>query len=424
MKFKGGVGRKKSSSPSMEVAVGSIQDAMDSGEVHGGNSDYANVNINNKPINGSEPSNSHLTETHQDQNLEEVDDDDGEGDEEDEQDGDEAAFASQRTNLDDGFYEIEAIRRKRVRKGQLQYLIKWRGWPETANTWEPLENLHTCSDFIEAFEQSLMTGKQRKRKRKHGVVHTQTKKRQHQQRGSFSAYNVTDVEISVVDQRLPSAPLNMSSLTNPHAHSQSLVYNHEGEKNGDVTAIERGKQTDIDNMGRKATQRSEWKKDEHEATENNGSAAGLSKGAFVEPVTDNRCTGARRRKSGSVRRFRHDSTLSALPRSQNAELTLAVVESGARVEPIGVENSGYHGESLSRNNKTDDARNEMSITKIIKPLGYSASVSNNMQDVLVTFVAMRSDGTEVVVDNKFLKAINPLLLINFYEQHLRYTTRS
>ncbi|KAL0538441.1 hypothetical protein IC582_027460 [Cucumis melo] len=454
MKFKGGVGRKKSASPSMEVVVGSIQDAMDSGEVHGGNSDYANVNINNNPINGSEPSNSHLTETHQDQNLEEPDDDDGEGDEEDEQDGDEAAFASQRTNLDDGFYEIEAIRRKRVRKGQLQYLIKWRGWPEAANTWEPLENLHTCSDFIEAFEQSLMTGKQRKRKRKHGVVHTQTKKRQHQQRGSFSAYNVTDVEISVVDQRLPSAPLNMSSLTNPYAHSQSLVYNHEGEKNGDVTAIERGKQTDIDNMGRNATQRSEWKKDEHEydpklselkatvltniavtdkhvinvqdarTTENNGSAAGLSKGAFVEPVTDNRCTGARRRKSGSVRRFRHDSTLSELPRSQSAELTLAVVESGVRVEPIGVENSGYHGESLSRNNKTDDARNETSIIKIIKPLGYSASVSNNMQDVLVTFVAMRSDGTEVVVDNKFLKAINPLLLINFYEQHLRYTTRS
>ncbi|CAK9328528.1 unnamed protein product [Citrullus colocynthis] len=453
MKIKGGGGRKKSAGASMEVVVGSIQDAMDAGEVHGGNSDYANVKTNNNPVNGSEPSTSHLSETHQDQNLEDPDDD-GEGDEEDEQDGDEVAFAAQRTNLDDGFYEIEAIRRKRVRKGQLQYLIKWRGWPETANTWEPLENLHTCSDFIEAFEQSLMTGKQRKRKRKHGVVHTQTKKRQHLQRASFSTYNVTDVEISVVDQRLPSAPLNMSSLTNPYAHSQSLVYNHEGENNGDITAIERGKQTDIDNVGRNPTQRSEWKKDEHEydpklselkatvltniaigdklainfqdarTTENNGSAAGLSKGGYVEPVTDNRCIGARRRKSGSVKRFRQDSTSSELPMSQNAELTLAVVESGVRVEPIGVENSGYHGESLSRNNKADDGRNETSIIKIIKPLGYSASVSNNIQDVLVTFVAMRSDGTEVMVDNKFLKANNPLLLINFYEQHLRYTTRS
>lgn len=27
--------------------------------------------------------------------------------------------------LEDGFYEIEDIRKKRVRKGQIQYLIKW-----------------------------------------------------------------------------------------------------------------------------------------------------------------------------------------------------------------------------------------------------------------------------------------------------------
>lgn len=59
---------------------------------------------------------------------------------------------SERPKLEDGFYEIETIRRKRVRKGQLQYLIKWRGWPENANTWEPLENLQACSDVIDAFE--------------------------------------------------------------------------------------------------------------------------------------------------------------------------------------------------------------------------------------------------------------------------------
>ncbi|XP_022959497.1 chromo domain-containing protein LHP1-like [Cucurbita moschata] len=447
MKIKGGR-RKKSASGSTEVVMGSIQDAMDGGEVHGGDSDYVDMNTNNNPINGGEPSTSHLSETHQEQNLDEPD----EQDEQDEQDGTEAAFDAQRTNLDDGFYEIEAIRRKRVRKGQLQYLIKWRGWPETANTWEPLENLHTCSEFIEAFEESLISGKQRKRKRKHGVVHVQTKKRQ--QRANFSTYNVTDVEISVVDQRLPSAPINIPSLTNPYARSRSVVYNHEGEKNGDVTAIERGRLADIDNAGRNATQRFEQKKAEHEydpklselkatvltniaigdklaidfhdarTTENNIPAAGLSKTGSVELVTENRCTGAKRRKSGSVKRFRQDSTLSELPVVQNPELTLAVVESGVGAEPIGVENSGYHGESLSWNNRTDEARNEPSIIKIVKPLGCSASVSNNIQDVLVTFVAMRSDGTEVMVDNKFLKANNPLLLINFYEQHLHYTTRS
>ena len=277
---------------------------------------------------------------------------------------------------------------------------------------------------------SLISGKQRKRKRKHGVVHVQTKKRQ--QRANFSTYNVTDVEISVVDQRLPSAPINMPSLTNPYARSRSIVYNHEGEKNGDVT---RGRLADIDNAGRNATQRFEQKKAEHEydpklselkatvltniaigdklaidfhdarTTENNVPAAGLSKTGSVELVTENRCTGAKRRKSGSVKRFRQDSTLSELPVVQNPELILAVVESGVGVEPIGVENSGYHGERLSRNNRTDEARNEPSIIKIVKPLGYSASVSNNIQDVLVTFVAMRyvSFVSPLLVDVKLNK---------------------
>lgn len=211
----------------------------------------------------------------------------------------------------------------------------------------------------------------------------------------------------------------MSSFTHPYVHSQSVVCNHEGEKNGDVTAIERAKQTDIDNVGRNLPLRFDRKKDEREydpklselkatvltniaitdklainfqegrTSENNSPAAGLSKSVPVEPISENRCTGAKRRKSGSVKRFRQESTISELPMAQNAELTLAVVDSGVGVEPMGVENSGYHGESLSRNNKTDEARNEPSIIKIIKPLGYSASVSNNIQDVLVTFVAMR-----------------------------------
>ena len=86
-------------------------------------------------------------EEEEEEEEEEVDEGDGDGEGEGE-----GEQQSERPKLDDGFYEIEAIRRRRVRKGQLQYLVKWRGWPENANTWEPLENLQACSDVIDAFE--------------------------------------------------------------------------------------------------------------------------------------------------------------------------------------------------------------------------------------------------------------------------------
>lgn len=79
--------------------------------------------------------------------------DDQYGDHENEGEGGEAEDADERPKLAEGFYEIESVRKKRSRKGKVQYLIKWRGWPEAANTWEPFENLLSCSDVIDAFEE-------------------------------------------------------------------------------------------------------------------------------------------------------------------------------------------------------------------------------------------------------------------------------
>ncbi|KAK8628158.1 hypothetical protein V6N13_063870 [Hibiscus sabdariffa] len=144
---------------------------------------------------------------------EEVDDDDDDDDDNDDEEGDgdgeeqeqeednDDGEEEHRTKLDDGFYEIEAIRRKRVRKGELQYLIKWRGWPETSNTWEPLENLQSCRDVIDAFEESLRLGKHnRKRKRKSGGPQIQSKKKQ--PHSSAFTSNVTGLEVAVVDKSL------------------------------------------------------------------------------------------------------------------------------------------------------------------------------------------------------------------------------
>ena len=39
--------------------------------------------------------------------------------------------------------------------GQITYLLKWKGYSEENNTWEPKENLY-CTDLIETYEKSLI----------------------------------------------------------------------------------------------------------------------------------------------------------------------------------------------------------------------------------------------------------------------------
>ncbi|KAH7571603.1 hypothetical protein JRO89_XS04G0098100 [Xanthoceras sorbifolium] len=137
-----------------------------------------------------------------------------------------------------------------------------------------------------------------------------------------------------------------------------------------------------------------------------------SKVDCVEPIQSDRRTGARRRKSGSVKRFKQDLGASKLVAEPDSKTSFAFGCSNT-VEQLGIGDSSYM-------NKIDGSRNASAIVKILKAINFSASVSDNVQDVVVTFVAVRADGKEVMVDNKFLKANDPLLLINFYEQNLKY----
>ena len=50
-------------------------------------------------------------------------------------------------------WEVERILAHRYfgRQKKLQYLVKWLGYPESDNTWEPVENLH-ADDLIQDYE--------------------------------------------------------------------------------------------------------------------------------------------------------------------------------------------------------------------------------------------------------------------------------
>lgn len=61
-------------------------------------------------------------------------------------------------------FTVEKIVGKRKRRGKVEYLIKWEGYPEASNTWEKQEDVF-CTELIQAFEADLQA-RSAKRKRK------------------------------------------------------------------------------------------------------------------------------------------------------------------------------------------------------------------------------------------------------------------
>merc|ERR1712240_592768 len=50
-------------------------------------------------------------------------------------------------------YEVESVVSKRdTEEGKVEYLVKWKGWNASDNTWEPIENLESSQELIDEFE--------------------------------------------------------------------------------------------------------------------------------------------------------------------------------------------------------------------------------------------------------------------------------
>lgn len=48
-------------------------------------------------------------------------------------------------------YEVEYLKDSRLHRGKLQYLVKWKGYPQEESTWEPATNLENSKKLIEEF---------------------------------------------------------------------------------------------------------------------------------------------------------------------------------------------------------------------------------------------------------------------------------
>ena len=65
------------------------------------------------------------------------------------------------SNEEEDRFEVEAILDKRIikkegrlgRGKEVQYLIKWKGYPDSENTWEKQSNLDQCQQLVDEYEQ-------------------------------------------------------------------------------------------------------------------------------------------------------------------------------------------------------------------------------------------------------------------------------
>uniref|UniRef100_A0A224YJT9 Chromobox protein 8 n=1 Tax=Rhipicephalus zambeziensis TaxID=60191 RepID=A0A224YJT9_9ACAR len=75
-------------------------------------------------------------------------------------------------------FAAECIQKKRIRKGRVEYYVKWRGWSHKYNTWEPEENI-LDGRLLEAFESSQRDsgsgkrGQKSKKERSHSTSEPQ-----------------------------------------------------------------------------------------------------------------------------------------------------------------------------------------------------------------------------------------------------------
>ena len=61
---------------------------------------------------------------------------------------------------DEKEWEVESILDYRERYGRGQFLVKWKGYPNSENSWEPVEGLENAQDVVQEWWTDKMPGEE------------------------------------------------------------------------------------------------------------------------------------------------------------------------------------------------------------------------------------------------------------------------
>ncbi|XP_053308828.1 E3 SUMO-protein ligase CBX4 [Spea bombifrons] len=123
-------------------------------------------------------------------------------------------------------FAVESIEKKRIRKGRVEYLVKWRGWSSKYNTWEPEENI-LDPRLLVAFQnrerqEQIMGYRKRGPKPKHPLTLSSFARRSNV---------LSDLQDSLVENRTK-PDLGSISKSQPHQYQLNSKKHHQYQPNG------------------------------------------------------------------------------------------------------------------------------------------------------------------------------------------------
>lgn len=228
----------------------------------------------------------------------------------------EGSRSPQGESLEEEEYVVEKILKKKVVRGKILYFLKWKGYLDSENTWEPKENLD-CQNLIEEFEAEEERKKKEADKKKPGSTEpkastsrglkqkTTTKRKR---RDSNSDSDVQDSPIAL------DSDSDSTSVSNKRKKGRKVLdsdddYEEEAPKKATnkkpaTTTKRRSRDSDDEYIGDDDDRSSETSRNSKAKSKTNGETASAK--ASTKPPARSKSTADSKRNNSKVTKSTHD----------------------------------------------------------------------------------------------------------------------